>query len=228
MTEKTYLPVFVQNLTQLESRLILQAVGRYGTQSVSVVPQTLDSYVSLTISKQRYLDFKRFLKAPLNDLVEVLREKSGVGSFHFTREHVPERHLDTVVRKQIFCSDYIDCEQRLSEQSLPPLSAFYDRINDRHISESDYDHAKQLWSLCEMNTLEDYLRHYLTVQSLLFADVFENFRDVMLTDYGLDIAQYYSLPGFCWDACLFQSGVTLELLTCEEMHELILNGIRGK
>ena len=227
MTEKSYIPVFVQNLTQLESRLILQAVGKYGIQGVSVVPQTIDSYVSLTISKQRYLDFKRFLKAPLNDLVEVLREKSGVQAFNFIREHVPEQQVDTVAQKQVFCQDYIDCEERLSEQNLPPPSAFYDRINDQHISESDYDHAKQLWSLCDMNTLEDYLRHHLTVQSLLFADVFENFRDVMLKDYGLDVAQYYSLPGFCWDACLFQSDVTLELLTCDEMHGLILNGIRG-
>ena len=67
--EKNYLPIFVQSLTQFEGRLILQAVNRYGAKTVSVVPQTLDSYVSLTISKQRYLDFKRFLKAPLNDLV---------------------------------------------------------------------------------------------------------------------------------------------------------------
>lgn len=116
--------MFVQNLTQLESRLILQAVGRYGTQAVSVVPYTIDSYVSMTISKQRYRDFNRVLKAPLNDLVEVLCAKTGVRSFHFTREHVLEQHIDTVVRKQIFCSDYIDCEERLTEQNLPLLSAF--------------------------------------------------------------------------------------------------------
>lgn len=131
------MPVFVQNLTQLESRLILQAVGKYRTKAVSVVPKTIDSYVSLTISKQRYLDFKRFVKAPLNDLVEVLRAKSGVGTFNFTKKHVPEQHIDAVIRKQIFCSDYIDGEERLNEQSLPPFSAFNDCINDQHISESD-------------------------------------------------------------------------------------------
>ena len=191
MREKNFLPVFVQSLTQFEGRLILQAVNRYGAKTVSVVPQTLDSYVSLTISKQRYLDFRRFLKAPLNDLVEVLREKSGVLAFNFTQQNVPEQHLDTVIRRQVFCSDYIDSEERLREQSLPPMESFYDRINDIHVSQGEYDHAKQLWSLYEMETLDDYLRHYLTVQSLLFADVFENFRDVMMKDYGLDVAQYY-------------------------------------
>ncbi|MEW8548184.1 MAG: hypothetical protein AB2693_32170 [Candidatus Thiodiazotropha sp.] len=227
MKEVSFLPVMVQSLTQFESRLILQAVSRFGTQAVSVVPQTLDSYVSLTISKCRYLDFKRFLKAPLNDLVGVLRSKSGMDSFQFTKEHVPEGILETVVRKQVFCNDYIDSEERLSETKLPPIVAFYDRINDSHISSTDYEYAEQLWSLCQMATLDDYLRHYLTVQSLLFADVLENFREVMRKDYGLDVLHYFSLPGFCWDACLFQSGVTLELLTCEEMHSVILNGIRG-
>ena len=127
----------------------------------------------------------------------------------------------------MFCADYIDSADRLSERRLPAIVAFYDRIKDQHISEADYEHAERLWGLYGMTTVDDYLRHHLTVQSLLFADVLENFRDVMLKDYFLDVAQYYSLPGFCWDACLFQSDVTLELLTCEETHSVILNGIRG-
>ena len=151
-----------------------------------------------------------------------------MNAFRFTERHVSEEILDSVVRRQVFCSDYIDGEERLREQSLPPMASFYDRINDIHVSQSEYDHAMQLWSLHGMTTLEDYLRHYLTVQSLLFADVFENFRDVMLKDYSLDVAQYYSLPGFCWDSCLFKSDVTLELLTDEQMHEVILDSIRGK
>ena len=228
MKEARFLPVMVQSLTQFESRLILQAVSRFGSQSVSVVPYNLDSYVSLTISKQRYLDFKRFLKAPLNDLIEVLRDKSGVDAFKFTKQHVPGHILDTVVKKQVYFADYIDSEERLSEQNLPPMAAFYDRINDLHIGQTDYEYAEHLWSVCQMSTLEDYLRHHLTVQSLLFADVLENFRDVMLRDFSLDVLHYFSLPGFCWDACLYQSQVTLELLTCEEMHDVILNGIRGK
>ena len=227
MKEASFLPVVVQSLSQYEGRLILQAVSRFGTDSVTVVPQTLDTYVSISVNRCRYLDFTRFLKAPLNDLVGVLRSKSGVEAFQFTKQHVPREVLDTVVRKQVFCSDYMDSEERLSEQDLPPMAAFYDRINDQHISDSDYDHAKQLWALFEMTTLDDYLRHYLTVQSLLFADVLENFRDVMMREYRLDILHYYSLPGFCWDACLFQSEVTLELLTCEEMHAVLLDGIRG-
>ena len=85
---------------------------------------------------------------------------------------------------------------------------------------------EQLWSVCRMSTLDDYLQRHLRVQGLLFADVLENFRDVMLKDFSLDVLHYFSLLGFCWDACHYQSQVTLELLTCEEMHGVILNRIR--
>ena len=140
-------------------------MGRYGTHAVSVVPQTIESYVSVTISRQRYLDFSRFLKPSLNDLVEVLREKAGVDTFRFTKQYVPEQLLETVVRKHVFCADYIDSADRLSERRLPAIVAFYDRIKDQHISEADYEHAERLWGLYGMTTVDDYLRHHLTVQS---------------------------------------------------------------
>lgn len=206
----------------------MSAVGRFGPQSVTVIPQSLDTYVSISVNRCRYLDFRRFLKAPLNDLVETLRLKSGTETFVFTKQHVAGELMDTVVKKQVFCSDYIDSVERLRETNLPAIGAFYDRVNDVHISKAEYDHAKQLWTVFGITSLEDYLRHYLTIQSLLFADVLENFRDMMLRDFHLDVLHYFSLPGFSWDACLFQSGVTLELITCEEMHAVILNGIRGK
>ena len=62
----------------------------------------------------------------------------------FTEWHVSEEILDSLVRRQVFCSDYIDGEERLREQSLPPMALFYDRINNIHISQSEYDPAKQL------------------------------------------------------------------------------------
>lgn len=49
----------------------------------------------------------------------------------------------------------------------------------------------------------------------------------MMEDYRLDVMHYFSLPGFSWDSTLLRSEVCLELLTDEEMHAAILNGIRG-
>ena len=63
--------------------------------------------------------------------------------------------------------------------------------------------------------------------TLLLADVFENFRNVCLSNYELDPAHFVSLPGLAWQACLKKTNVELELLTDYDMLLMIEEGIRG-
>ena len=57
--------------------------------------------------------------------------------------------------------------------------------------------------------------HDLYVQSdtLILADVFENFRNTCVEVYELDPAHFLSLPGLAWEACLKKTSIKLELLT---------------
>ena len=50
--------------------------------------------------------------------------------------------------------------------------------------------------------MKDYHDHYIKGVILLLSDVFETFRDMAMNTYHLDPAQYYSLPGYSWDAML--------------------------
>ena len=73
-------------------------------------------------------------------------------------------------------------------------------------------------------------RHDLYVQNdtLLLADVFENFRKACIKTYELDPAYFISLPGLAWQACLKKkTGVELELLTDYDMLLMIEESIRG-
>ncbi|XP_067215244.1 uncharacterized protein [Linepithema humile] len=45
--------------------------------------------------------------------------------------------------------------------------------------------------------------------------------------YGLDPAQYYTLPGYTWDAMLKHTGIKFELLTDIDMVMFVERGIRG-
>ena len=68
---------------------------------------------------------------------------------------------------------------------------------------------------------------YVQCDTLLLADVFENFRDKCIEIYDLDPAHFLSAPGLAWQACLKKTGIKLELLTDNDMLLMVGKGIRG-
>ena len=71
--------------------------------------------------------------------------------------------------------------------------------------------------------------HDLYVQSdtLLIADIFENFRDKGIERYELDPTHFLFAPGLARQACLKKTNVKLELLTDVDMLLVVEKGIRG-
>ena len=69
---------------------------------------------------------------------------------------------------------------------------------------------------------------YAQCDTLLLADVFENFRDKCIEIYKLAPAHFLSSPGLAWQICLKKTKVELELLTNINMLLMIKTGIRGR
>ena len=76
--------------------------------------------------------------------------------------------------------------------------------------------------------MKDYHNLYNMSNVLLLAEVFENFTNIFLKNYGLDSAWYFSAPGLAWDAALKITKVQLELLCDSDMLLMIESGIRWK
>ena len=100
-------------------------------------------------------------------------------------------------------------------------------MNETHISDEDYDHARNVWEKFGLRNIGEYHDLYLKSDVLLLADIFEEFRSVCLENYQLDPAWYYTSPGLAWDAALKKTGVRLELLTDPDMFLMFEEGIRG-
>ena len=54
---------------------------------------------------------------------------------------------------------------------------------------------------------------YVQSDTVLLADLFENFRNICLEIYELDPAKFLSAPGLAWQAALKKTKVKLDLLT---------------
>ena len=89
----------------------------------------------------------------------------------------------------------MDSWERFNETSLPYKEAFYSNLNMEDITDVDYRHAKRVLKNLINKDLGDYHDLYVQSDTLLLADLFENFRNMCIKVYELDPAHFLSAPG---------------------------------
>ena len=90
-------------------------------------------------------------------------------------------------------------------------------MNLEVISDEEYTHVRKVCDIFKIRNLGEY--HYLYAQSntLMLADIFENFRNMCLNIYELDPVYFVYAPGLAKQTCLKKTGVKLELITDFDM-----------
>ena len=121
----------------------------------------------------------------------------------------------------------MDSLERFNEKLLSSKKDFYSDLNMEDISDIDYRHANNMFKRFKLENLGDYHDLYVQSDTLLLADVINNFRDICIKEYELDPANFLSLPGLAWQACLMKTNIELELLTNYDMLLMVEEGIRG-
>ena len=139
-----------------------------------------------------------------------------------------DRHkFVSLLRKGVYPYEYMDSWEKFDETSIPPKESYYSELNEEGISDTNYAHIQKVWRVFKIKDMGENHDLYAQCDTLLLADVFENFRDKCIKIYGLDPAIFFSAPGLAWEACLKKQGVNLELLTDIDMLLMIEEGIRG-
>ena len=83
-------------------------------------------------------------------------------------------HLNKFVllfRKGVYPYEYMDSSER------PDKEAFYSKLNLEDITNKDYEHFQKVWEVFRIKKFGEYQDLYVQSNTLLLADVFENFRD---------------------------------------------------
>ena len=107
-----------------------------------------------------------------------------------------------LLRKGVYPYEYMDSWEKLDKTSILPKEAYYNKLNKKNISNIDYARVEKVWEVFKLkNTCENH-DLYVQCDTLLLADVFENFRDKCIEIYGLDPDNFLSAPGLTWQVCL--------------------------
>ena len=89
----------------------------------------------------------------------------------------------------------MDSWEKLDGNILPPKEVFYSNLNLEDISDEDYTHTQKVWDVFEINNIGDYHDLYVQSDTLLLADIYENFRNMCFEKYKLDPSYFVSAPG---------------------------------
>ena len=77
----------------------------------------------------------------------------------------------------IYEYEYMDGLDTFDETVLPNKDAFYNELNLEDITDEDYIHAQKVFKEFKLTNLGEYHDLYVQSNTLLLADVFENFRN---------------------------------------------------
>ena len=172
----------------------------------------------------RFIDSLKFMSCSLDSLTKNI--VSG-GKQLFGFEDYSELQCDLFTRKGIYRYEYMSSWDCFEETQLPPIEAFYSKLNMSSISSDNYQHAQKVWKECRIHNLGDYHDLYLRTNVVLLANVYEAFRETCLEHCKLDPVHFYTSPGLVWKACLKHTGIRLKLLTDPDMLLMFEHGIRG-
>ena len=85
----------------------------------------------------------------------------------------------------------MDSWERFDETLLPNKKDFYSSLNMEEITDVDYMHVKREFKIFNNKNIGDYYDLYVQSDTLLLADVFENFRNKCIEIYEHDPAHFY-------------------------------------
>ena len=133
-----------------------------------------------------------------------------------------------LLRKGVYPYEYMDSWERFNETSLPDKKAFCSELNLKDIFDKDYGHTQKEFKELKLKNLGDYDDLYIQSDTLLLADVFENFKNKCIEIHELDPVHFLSASGLAWQACLKKTRVKLELLTDINILLMVEKGTRGR
>ena len=235
--DKLKIPVVFHNLRGYDSHFLMQEIGsivkkhthkdskgREVEMQINVIPNNMEKYMAFMLGDHLiFLDSFQFMSSSLDKLVSNLPKDD----LKYTSQAFNGKRLELMSSKGIYPYSYMDCFEKFNQKELPSKEDFYSILNDQHISDEDYQHAKKVWNAFKCKNMGQYHDLYLGSDVLLLADVFESFRRTCLSYYNLDPCHYFTSPGLSWDAMLKMTKIELELMTDIDMYQFIEKGMRG-
>ena len=195
-SESLKIPVIFHNLRGYDSHFIMQQIGEIANKhgytnkkgekqdlNINAIPNNMEKYMAFMLGNHlTFIDSFQFMSSSLDKLVSNLPKDDLI----YTSKAFKGKRLDLMSQKGVYPYDYMDSFEKFNEKELPTKDQFHSILNYQHITDDEYNHAKEVWNTFIIRTLGDYHDLYLVSDVLLLTGVFENFRKTCMQYYKLD------------------------------------------
>ena len=174
----------------------------------------------------RFIDSFAHIPSSLEKIVSNLIAH-GKDNFHALRAEFPdEKHFNLLWGKGKFPYEYLS-NVNILDEPLPKHEAFFSTLNNKNISEEEYELVKDIWETFQLRTLKDLLKLYVRQDVLLLADCINFHRSMVRNNYDLECLAYYSAPALSMDAALKMNTMSIDLITDPGQYMFLEKSIRG-
>ena len=95
-----------------------------------------------------------------------------------------------LLRKGVYPSEFMDSWEKFNETTFPNRKTFYGKLYLKDITDEDYIHAQKVFEELKLKNFDEYHDLYVQSDTLLLADIFENFRNKFNEIYELNPAHF--------------------------------------
>ena len=206
---------FCHNFSNYDSHFIVRALNKYYKGPLFAVPVNSQKFKCFQLGKNlTFLDSISFVPDTLAKCVNTLKLSGNPFSMVRSRLAPTQEKFDLLTRKGVYPYSFATSIETLqSATKLPPKECFYNDLDGTHCSDEDYQHAQRVWEKFDCKNMVDYTNLYCMLDTLLLAEVITDTRDMMYDKFGLDLAQYFSLPHMSMDIMLKMTKANIELIS---------------
>ena len=217
----SFVPIFFHNFSGYDCHLIFEELlteAYNQNYNPTIVPKSLENYVSVQVGCLRFLDSYRFLSSSLDKLVKSLD--------NFPIMKLEGMSDDFFKKKLAYPYEYLNLDNFQEPLNLTKED-YWSTLTQSYPSDDDIKRTQELIDKNKFKNGRELTMLYLKMDVLQLADVFENFVESSTREYKINPLYSYSLPGYTWKAGLKLTNIELDYIKCKEFLLLLENNIRG-
>ena len=217
----SFIPIFFHKFSGYDCHLIFEELlteAYNQNYNPTIIPKSLENYVSVQVGCLRFLDSYRFLSSSLDKLVKSL-DNFPIMKLEGMSDDLFKKKLAYPYEK--FNLDNLHQQLNLTKED------YWSTLTQFYPSDDDIKRTQELIDKNKIKNGRELTMLYLKMDVLQLADVFENFVESSTREYKINPLYSYSLPGYTWKAVLKLTNIKLDYIKDKELLLLLENNIRG-